>query len=186
MADEEKKDEIKEEVEKASEAVEEAKEEATEVIEAVEKIEVAVEEIKETAKEVKSEEKPAPTGKFKDLIKQIEDLSVIELSDLVKTLEDRFGVSAAAPVAAAGVASAAGPDSSEEEKSFFNVVLTSAGSNKIGVIKAIREVLPDLGLKEAKDMAEGAPIAVKENVKKEEAETAKEKLVAAGATVELQ
>lgn len=175
MSDEEKK-----EVEEATEAVEEAKEEVAEAKEAVEKAEKAVE-------EVKKDQKPEPSGKFKDLIKSIEELSVIELSELVKELETRFGVSASAPVSVAGAAPATGNTAPEaEEKSAYNIVLTSAGSNKIGVIKAIREVLPDLGLKEAKDMAEGAPIAVKENVKKEEAEVAKEKLTAAGATVELQ
>ena len=179
MPDEEKK-EVEEVVEEAAEAIEEAKEEIAVAEEAVEKAEKVVEEIKK-------DEKPEPSGKFKDLIKQIEELSVIELSELVKELEVRFGVSASAPVAAAGsVPAAGGSVPEEEEKSAYNIVLTSAGSNKIGVIKAIREVLPDLGLKEAKDMAEGAPIAVKENVKKEEAEAAKEKLVAAGATVELQ
>jgi len=179
MSEEEKK-EVEEVVEEATEAIEDAKEEIVEAEEAVEKAEKVVEEIKKV-------EKPEPSGKFKDLIKQIEELSVIELSELVKDLEVRFGVSASAPVATAGSAPAAGGAApEEEEKSAYNIVLTSAGSNKIGVIKAIREVLPDLGLKEAKDMAEGAPIAVKENVKKEEAEAAKEKLVAAGATVELQ
>lgn len=169
MSDEEKKvEEVVEAVEEAKEAVEEA----TEVIK----------EAKETASE-----KSAPSGKFADLIKQIETMSVIELSELVKALEDRFGVSAAAPIAVAGTAPAAGAVADqEEEKSAYNVVITSAGSNKIGVIKAIREILPDLGLKEAKDMAEGAPVTVKENMKKNDAETAKEKLTAAGASVDLQ
>ncbi len=201
MSDEEK-NEATEAVEAAEEAVEEAQEEVKEATEAVEEAKEAVEETKEEIKEEpktedkpdkedkpgeepKKEPKPEPSGKFAELIKQIENLSVIELSELVKTLEDRFGVSAAAPVAVAGPA-AAGAAPAEEEKSAYNVVLTSAGSNKIGVIKAIREILPDLGLKEAKDMAEGAPVTVKENLKKEEAESAKEKLTAAGATVDLQ
>lgn len=201
MADEEKKEEVIETVEEATEAVEEAKEEVQEATEAVEEAKEAVEEaeeaVKETVSEAKEEEKsaepakeekkPEPTGKFADLVKRIEELSVIELADLVKVLEDRFGVSAAAPMAVAnGAVPAAGTAPTEEEKSAYNVVLTSAGSNKIGVIKAIREVLPDLGLKEAKDMAEGAPVTVKENMKKDEAEAAKEKLTAAGASVELQ
>jgi large subunit ribosomal protein L7/L12 len=190
MSDEEKKEEVV-----VAETVEEAVEAVEEATEAVETAEEAVAEAKDVVEEVKAEEKPAepvkeekpePSGKFKDLIKDIESLSVIELSELVKALEERFGVSAAAPVAiaATGVPAAGAPV--EEEKSAYNVVLTSAGSNKIGVIKAVREVLPDLGLKEAKDLVEAAPATVKENMKKEEAETAKEKLTAAGATVELQ
>jgi large subunit ribosomal protein L7/L12 len=139
------------------------------------------------AEEPKKEEKAEPTGKFADLIKQIETMSVLELSELVKALEDRFGVSAAAPVMMAGAgAPAAGAAPAEEEKSAYNLVLTSAGGNKIAVIKAVREILPDLGLKEAKDLVDGAPGTVKENMKKEDAEAAKEKLVAAGASVELQ
>jgi large subunit ribosomal protein L7/L12 len=186
MSEEVKKEDVTETVAEAVEAVEEAKEEVKEAVEAVKEAKEAVAEVKE---EAKAEEKPAkaePSGKFASLIKEIESLSVIELADLVKTLEDRFGVSAAAPVAVAGAAPAGAAAAQEEEKSAYNVVLTSAGSNKIGVIKAIREILPDLGLKEAKDMAEGAPVTVKENMKKEEAEVAKEKLTAAGATVELQ
>jgi len=176
-----------EEVKEAAEAVEEAKEEVAEAQEAVEKAEEAVEEAKEAAPAEKKEEKAEPAGKFKDLIKQIETMSVLELSELVKALEDRFGVSAAAPVAVAGGAPAAGAaPAQEEEKAFYNVVITNAGGNKIGVIKAVREVLPDLGLKEAKDLVEAAPATVKENMKKEDAATAKEKLEAAGATVELQ
>ena len=179
MSDE-KTEEVKAVIEEVAEEVE--------AVEVVAEAEAVVEEITKAAtKEAKAESKPEPSGKFKDLIKQIEELSVIELSELVKALEERFGVSAAAPVAASGAVTAAGgADSEEEAKSAYNIVLTSAGTNKIGVIKAIREVLPDLGLKEAKDMAEGAPITVKENVKKEDAEIAKEKLVTAGATVELQ
>ncbi len=194
MSDEEKK-EVVETVEEAIEAVEEVKEELAETVEAVEKAEKAVEEAKEVVEESKveekvqepkKEEKPEPSGKFKDLIKEIENLSVIELSELVKELETRFGVSAAAPMVMAGAPAGGAAAVEEEEKSAYNVVLTAAGSNKIGVIKAVREVLPDLGLKEAKDLVEAAPATVKENMKKEEAEVAKEKLTAAGATVELQ
>ena len=116
--------------------------------------------------------------KYKKLIEGIEKLSVVELAELVKVLEKKFGVSAAAPAAAgsAGVA---------EEKDAFNVVIKSAGDQKINVIKAVREIT-GLGLKEAKDMAEAAPTTIKEGVKKEEAEVMKTKLEAAGATVELQ
>lgn len=112
------------------------------------------------------------------LIEAISSLSVIELSKLVKALEEKFGVSAAAPAvgAAAGVAA--------EEKTEFNVVLANAGASKINVIKVVREVT-GLGLKEAKDLVDGAPKTVKENVAKAEAEEIKKKLTEAGATVEL-
>jgi len=182
--------EVVEAVEAATEAVEEAKEESVEAVkavaEAVEKVEAAKEAIEE-AKPAKEEKKPEPSGKFKELIKSIEDMSVLELSELVKALEDRFGVSAAAPMMM-GAMPAAGGAAAEaaEEKSEYNVVITSAGANKISVIKAVREVLPELGLKEAKDLVDGAPATVKENMKKDDAEAAKAKLTEAGATVELQ
>ncbi len=115
-----------------------------------------------------------------DLIGQIEKLSVVELAELVHALEEKFGITAAAPAAAGGAAAAPA-----EEKDTFNVVLKAAGESKLNVIKAVREVTT-LGLKEAKDLVDGAPKTVKENVKKEEAEEIKKKLVAAGATVELQ
>jgi large subunit ribosomal protein L7/L12 len=113
-------------------------------------------------------------------------LTVLELSELVKALEDKFGVSAAAPmaVAAAGAAPAAGGEAAAEEKSEYLVMLTSAGANKIGVIKALREINQELGLKEAKDLAEAAPKEVG-TFKKEVAEEAKKKLEEAGAQVEL-
>lgn len=122
-------------------------------------------------------------AKFQSIVGEIEKMSVLDLSELVHVLEDKFGVSAAAPVMAmaAGAAPAAAV---EEAKDSFNVELTSTGDNKIGVIKAIREVTA-LGLKEAKDMTEGAPIIVKEAVKKEEAEAMKKKLEEAGAKVTL-
>lgn len=151
---------------------EEVKEEAT----------APAEEVK--AEEVK-EEKAAPSGKFKDLIEKIENLSALELAELVKELEERFGVSAAAPMAMAAAPAAGGADAAEE-KSSYNVVLTNGGGNKIAAIKAVREILPDLGLKEAKDLVEAAPKPVKENVAKDEAEAMKAKLEEAGATVELQ
>lgn len=119
--------------------------------------------------------------KYADLIAQIEKLTVVELADLVKTLEEKFGISAAAPMAAGGGA-AAGP---VEEKTSFNVMLKAAGEQKLNVIKAVREVTT-LGLKEAKDLVDGAPKMVKEGVKKEEADEMKAKLEAAGATVEIQ
>jgi large subunit ribosomal protein L7/L12 len=119
-------------------------------------------------------------AKFKDLVATVEKLSVLDLSELVKVLESHFGVSAAAPVmmAAAGGAAAA------EEKSSFNVELTEAGANKIGAIKAVREVT-GLGLKEAKDIVDAAPKMLKEGVDKAAAEEMKKKLEEAGAKVTL-
>jgi large subunit ribosomal protein L7/L12 len=117
---------------------------------------------------------------YEDLIGQIEKLTVVELADLVHKLEEKFGITAAAPAAAGGAAAAP-----VEEKDTWNVVLKAVGESKLNVIKAVREVTT-LGLKEAKDLVDGAPKTVKENVKKEEAEEIKKKLVAAGATVELQ
>lgn len=120
--------------------------------------------------------------KFKDIIDKVESMTALELADLVKALEEKFGVSAAMPVAAAG---AAGGGAAAEEKSSYNVVLKDAGEQKINVIKVVKEVT-GLGLKEAKDIVDGAPKAVKEGAKKEEAEEIKKKLEEAGATVELQ
>ncbi len=119
--------------------------------------------------------------KFKDIIEKIESMTTLEIADLVKALEEKFGVSAAMPVAAG----AAGAGAAAEEKSSFNVVLKAGGEQKINVIKIVKEIT-GLGLKEAKDMVDGAPKNVKENVKKEEAEEIKKKLEEAGATVELQ
>jgi len=121
-----------------------------------------------------------------ELIGAIEQMSVLELSELVKALEERFGVSAAAPVmvGAAPAASAAEAAAPEEEQTEFNVVLTEIGANKIQVIKAVRE-LTSLGLKEAKDLVEAAPKAVREGVTKEEATKAKERLEEAGAKAEI-
>jgi large subunit ribosomal protein L7/L12 len=117
---------------------------------------------------------------------QIQGLTLLEASQLVKLLEEKLGVSAAAaaPVAAAGGGAAAAAAPVVEEKTEFTVVLTAAGANKINVIKAVREVT-SLGLKEAKDLVDGAPKAVKEGVSKEEAETIKKKFVDAGASVEV-
>ena len=118
------------------------------------------------------------------IIEAISTLTVIELSELVKALEEKFGVSASAPVAAAGAAVAAAAGPTAEEKTEFNVVLLSSGANKINVIKVVRE-LTGLGLKEAKDLVDGAPKTVKENVAKDAANDMKKKLVEAGATAEL-
>ncbi len=118
--------------------------------------------------------------KHADLISKIESLTAIELAELVKALEEKFGISAAAPVAVAGAAAAPA-----EEKTSFNVFLKSGGEQKINVIKVIREAT-GLGLKESKDLVEGAPKMVKEGLKKEEAEELKKKFEAAGATVEIQ
>ena len=116
------------------------------------------------------------------LIAEIETMTVLDLANLVKALEDRFGVSAAAMAApAAGGAVAA----AVEEQTEFNVMLMEAGANKLNVIKAVREIVAGLGLKEAKDLVDGAPKAVKEGVAKDEAAKIKEKLEAAGAKVEI-
>ena len=118
-----------------------------------------------------------------DILNAISEMSVMDLVDLIKGIEDKFGVSAAAPVAvAAGPAAAAAP--AAEEKTDFNIVLTSAGANKVSVNKVVRE-LTGLGLKEAKAVVDGAPGTVKEGVQKAEAEEAKKKLEEAGASVEL-
>ncbi len=122
--------------------------------------------------------------KFKSLVSEIEKLSVLDLAELVKVLEEKFGVSAAAPMMMAAGPAAAAPAAAAEEKTSFNVELTEAGANKIGVIKALREVTA-LGLKEAKDLVDGAPKMVKEGATKEEAETMKKKIEEAGGKVTL-
>ena len=156
-------------------------------------------EVKKTSrakKEVKEEEvKEAPTAKKEakvltkeEIVAAIKNMTVLDLADLVKTLENEFGVSAT-PAPAVAVASTAGPTvqvsaPAAEEKTEFTVTLKSFGEKKIEVIKAVREVTT-LGLKQAKDLVEAAPQVVKENVPKEEADTIKKKLEAAGATVEI-
>ncbi len=121
-----------------------------------------------------------------ELLKAVEEMSVLELSEFVKALEEKFGVSAAAmAVAAAPAAGAPAAGEAAEEQTVFNVVLANAGGNKIAVIKAIRELVPTLGLTEAKALADSAPKEVLTAVNKETANQAKEKLTAAGATVEL-
>lgn len=122
------------------------------------------------------------TEKSLQILEQIKSLTILELSDLVKAVEEEFGVSAAAPVAVAGAAGAAAP--AAEEKTEFDVVLKSFGAKKLDVIKAVREIT-GLGLKEAKDLVEGAPKNVKEGASKEDAEEIKKKLEEAGAEVEL-
>ena len=118
------------------------------------------------------------------IIEDIKTLTIVEVSELVKKLEEEFGVSAAAPVAVAAAAPAAAGEAAAEEASEVTVVLASAGANKIAVLKEVRAIT-GLGLKEAKDLVDGAPQAVKEGVKKEEAEELKKKLEEAGATIEL-
>ena len=129
-----------------------------------------------------SEEKKL-SDKLQKIVDEVEKLTVLEVSELVKALEEKFGVSATpVAMAAAPAATAAAP---VEEKTEFTVVLKAAGANKIGVIKAVREIKPELGLKEAKDLTEKGDAVLLENVKKEQAEEAKKKLMDAGATVEL-
>jgi len=120
--------------------------------------------------------------KVTKLVDQVSELSVLEVAELVKALEEKFGVTAA-PVAVAGAAAVAAAP--EEEKTEFDVVIADAGANKIGVIKAVREIKTDLGLVEAKNLVEKAPAVVLEGAKKEDAEAAKKKLEEAGAKVEL-
>lgn len=146
--------------------------------------EQAVQEEPEAQGVTESEEKkPAVSSKLQKIIDDVAALTVLELSELVKALEDKFGVTAAAPVAvAAGPTLVAAEE--QEEKTEFTVVLTSFGEKKIQVIKEVRAVT-DLGLKEAKELVESAPATVKENISKEDAEAVKAKLEAAGAAVEL-
>jgi len=161
----------------------------------------APEKQKEEASEMPTEEEKAPKKRATaakketkamskdDVVAAIKEMTVLELSELVKTLEDTLGVSAAAPMvaaapAAAGIAPAAAAPAEEEEQTEFSVILKDIGANKISVIKAVREVTT-LGLKEAKELVESAPKPVKEGVNKAEAATLKEKLEAAGATVEI-
>ena len=130
--------------------------------------------------EKKNVEVPA---KFKDLVASLEKMTVLDLAELVKVLEDKFGVSAAAPMMAMAAAPAAAAEE-VEEKSSFDVELTEAGSNKIGVIKAIREIT-EMGLKDAKDLVDGAPKVIQEGVAKATAEEWKKKLEEAGGKVTL-
>lgn len=173
------------EKEKVTEETEETKQETAKEEEKTKKT------TKKTKEEPSGKEKTASeAGKgqkmtVEDMIEAIKNMTVLELSEMVKALENEFGVSAAAPVAAVQLAAegAAAP-AAEEEKTEFNVILKDAGSNRINVIRAVRE-LTSLGLKESKDLVESAPKPVKEGVSKEEAAAAKEKLESAGATVEV-
>jgi large subunit ribosomal protein L7/L12 len=151
---------------------------------------------KKEAKVEETKEAPAPKAKREgkpmnkeEIVTALKNMTVLDLADLVKTLEDEFGVSAAPVAVAAAAPAAAAPGEqagapAEEEKTEFTVVLKSFGEKKIEVIKAVREVTT-LGLKQAKDLVEAAPQVVKEGIPKEEAQTAKQKLEAAGATVEI-
>lgn len=164
-----------------------------------EAVTTGTEQTQEAEKEKKATTKRAPAKRTAakesksltkdDVIEAIKNMTVLELNDLVKALEEEFGVSAAAPVAMAATpgagAAAEAPAEEEEEKTEFNVILKEVGANKINVIKVVREV-SGLGLKESKDLVESAPTPVREGVTKEESATMKEKLEAAGATVELQ
>ncbi len=189
MTDEEnKQEEAQEEVQTEEVKTEEAPAPAEEVKAEEPKTEEAPkEEIKEESKE--EEKKEVDMSKLSDtavkVVDMVEKMSVLELAELVKVLEDKFGVSAAAPVAQVAAPSAGGGEAKGEEKSEFNINITAAGANKIGLIKAIRAVT-DLGLKEAKDVAESLPKVIKEKVKKEEAEKIKKTIEESGATVELQ
>lgn len=133
------------------------------------------------------EEKEIPQ-KFKDIVEKIENLNIVELSELVKVLENKFGVSAGMPMMAFSPQAAAGAGAVEgdagEEKTSFNVELKSVGDNKIQVIKVVKDIL-GIGLKEAKDFVDAAPKAIKEGVKKEEADEVKKKLEEAGAVAEI-
>jgi len=169
MTEEVKKDEVVEETADTEEApVEEVKEETP------------AEEVKEEVKEEEGEDVEVPE-KFKTLVETVENMSVLDLHELVKLLEKKFGVSAAA-VAVAGGAAAGGE--AAEEKDSFTVELTAIGDSKIAVIKAVKGAL-GLGLKEAKELVDGAPAVLKEDVKKDEAEALKADVEAAGGSVEL-
>jgi large subunit ribosomal protein L7/L12 len=124
-------------------------------------------------------------SKLEKLVEELSTLSVLEAADLSKMLEEKWGVSAAAPVAAAGPAGPAAPVEAAEEQTEFTVVLTAGGDKKINVIKEVRGVRPDLGLKEAKDLVEGAPQNVVENVSKQNADEVAKKLTEAGAKVQI-
>ena len=129
-------------------------------------------------------DKPKKSAAIDEIMTAIKSMSVLDLAELVKALETEFGVSAAAPVAIAAAAPAAEAAAPAEEKTEFTVILTAIGANKINVIKAVRE-LTNLGLKESKDLVEGAPKPVKEGINKDEAAAAKAKLEAAGAKAEI-
>jgi large subunit ribosomal protein L7/L12 len=134
--------------------------------------------------EVKEESKIEVPKKFQKLVSEIEEMSVLELSELVKVLEEKFGVSAAAPMMVAAGATPSAGEEAAEEKSEYDIELVAAGDSKINVIKAVREVT-GLGLKDAKDLVDAAPKVIKEGVAKAEAEEMKKKIEEAGGTVNL-
>ena len=189
MAEEDKKEETQSEADEPQAQEEETKEEKSSTEEVKEeepkkeeekKEEVPKEETKEEEAEELSPEMEELAKKYDKLISEIEKLSVVELAELVQVLEKKFGVSAAAPVVAAG----AGEEDAQEKDS-FSIMLQAPGDLKINVIKIVREIT-GLGLKESKELVDGAPKVIKEEVKKEEANEFKQKLEEAGATVELQ
>lgn len=186
--DDQKIEDAQEQVQDAAEKSEEAADKATE---AAEKAEEAVEEVKKEVKEAKEEakeekkESPKVSKKLEGVIAEIEKLSVLELSELVKALEVKFGVSAAPQMVAGAAPAAGGSEEATSEQTTFNVIIADSGANKISVIKAVRELVPTLGLKEAKDLVDAAPKQVLEGVNKETANEAKTKLETAGAKVEL-
>jgi large subunit ribosomal protein L7/L12 len=137
----------------------------------------------ETTKKEESKDLPELSKDGQKVLEMVEKMTVLELADLVKVMEEKFGVSAAAPVAMAAAPAAAAEE--VEEKSTFNIVLKDAGAEKIAVIKAVRGIT-EMGLKEAKDLVDSAPQTIKEEVAKEEAEEMKKQLEEAGATVELE
>jgi len=184
---EEKAEDAAKDAEKAADQAEKSEEKTQE---AAQKATDAAQEVKKEIKEENGEKPKAPikvSKKLEGLISDIEKLSVLELSELVKALEVKFGVTAAAPMAMATAAGSPAGTSDEgaSEQTTFNVILADGGANKISVIKAVREIVPTLGLKEAKDLVDGAPKPVVEGVNKENAQEAKTKLEAAGAKVEL-
>jgi large subunit ribosomal protein L7/L12 len=176
---------------KAQDAAQKAEAAADKAEETAEEVKEEVKEIKEELKEEKAQGKeeakasPKVSKKLEGVIAEIEKLSVLELSELVKALETKFGVSAAPQVVAGAAPAAASGEEATSEQTTFNVVLADSGANKISVIKAVRELVPTLGLKEAKDLVDTAPKQVLEGVNKETANEAKTKLETAGAKVEL-
>jgi len=178
---------MSEELEQKEEQKTEEKAKVKEKAKAEQEVEAKVEETKKR-ETTKAAPKPAPAGRTmtkEELIAAIKNMTVLDLSELVKALEAEFGVSAAAPVAVAAPAAATAEAApAVEEKTEFTVILKEIGANKISVIKAVREV-SGLGLKESKDLVEAAPTTVKEGLTKEESATLKEKLEAAGAIVEV-
>lgn len=187
-------EEVEAAAEKAEEAVEVAETAAAAAEESAQATEKIAEGVKEVVKKVKDEKptksSPKLSAKLDKIMRSIEELSVLELADLVKALQDKFGV-AAAPVAQAPVAPTTQPQGGAEaqgpaeEQTTFNVILGNSGANKISVIKALREINPQLGLKEAKDIADSPPKEILTGVNKSTADEAKSKLESAGANVEL-